>query len=179
MPTTINLKKIGGLVKAIIIGDPPGTERTVYEDRKLVRFINPDEDPVSGDMRVTIGDQDLYLSVVTNVLFDGVAATDIADFEAKLPTVFPDEGGGSTTPGTDGSALNEIVKLTDVDTYRLLWTDARKLAFGDSGVFQVEIKGADDIYRQDLVEIIPDDIDNTSYYDFDFGGSHDVRITIT
>jgi hypothetical protein len=82
------------------------------------------------------------------------------------------------TPST-GSGLNEIVPFSNVPTVRIYLTETRRQRFGDALVLYVEIKGEDDQYRQTSVQIIPNQVPDTQYYDIDVAGINTGRVVIT
>jgi hypothetical protein len=79
--------------------------------------------------------------------------------------------------GGSGTVSPEIVSFSGA-TLNLPWTPQRITNFGAAGSFTVEILGSDGKYRVTLVEIVPDNIINTTEYDFDFGGIQTGRIII-
>lgn len=80
---------------------------------------------------------------------------------------------------SSGSGLNEIVPFIGVSTKRIYITASRRARFGDALVLYVEIKGEDGRYRKTSVEIIPDVVPDTNYYDVDLAGINEGRIIIT
>ncbi len=79
----------------------------------------------------------------------------------------------------DLSGKNEIIPFTNQTQLTVQWNSARKIRFGDAGVFYVEILGTDGIYRKATVEGVPNVIPNTTFYTFDFGGLATGRIIVT
>ena len=93
MPT-LKLKAVGGLVKVEYTGEP---DRYISPKTSFVNFqLAEDGSIISG---ITIGNVNYPASAFTDVQVDGVAIVDQADFDIQIAKVFPDEGGGSSTPG--------------------------------------------------------------------------------
>lgn len=82
-------------------------------------------------------------------------------------------------PQEDVSGKNEIVTFSNVDTLVIAWTAARKARFGDAAIMQVELQGEDGKYRTTSVEMVPDDILNTTQYTADLGGLSSGRVIIS
>lgn len=78
-----------------------------------------------------------------------------------------------------GSGLNEPIRFDNTTTVSIAWNTARIARFGPSGVFYVELMDPDGVFRRSDVEALPDDIDNTTMYTFNFGMLSTGRITIT
>lgn len=99
----------------------------------------------------------------------------------------PSGGGGSGDPGSGGGggggttfvSLNEVIMVVNADELILPWNATRIARFGDAGVFYTETQGEDGVWRRVAVEIVPNNIVNTTSYRFDFGGLGTHRVTIT
>lgn len=72
--------------------------------------------------------------------------------------------------------INTIITFENVDSYDLAWTQELVGKYGSGADFSVEILGDDGIYRVTTVGITPNDINNTTSYHFDFGGTSSGRI---
>jgi hypothetical protein len=77
---------------------------------------------------------------------------------------------GSGSPTVQSGSLNEVVPFSGTPTYTLMWTQARKLKFGNAAVIQIYIIGEDGKLRWTAVEVKPDAISNPTKYEIDFGG---------
>lgn len=80
---------------------------------------------------------------------------------------------------SDLSGKNEVIPFGPVSTVTIPWNSTRKARFGDAAVFQVELIGEDGKYRKTEVEIIPNNITNTTSYAFDLGAVLSGRVIIT
>jgi len=69
-----------------------------------------------------------------------------------------------------GSALNEVIPITDLANYTIQWNTTRKEKFGNAAVINVYLVDEDGILRKSEVEIKPDAITNPTKYDLNFGG---------
>ena len=69
---------------------------------------------------------------------------------------------------TAASAVNDPIYFNNVSSYRLYWTAELIAIYGSGGEFSVEILGDDGKYRVTDVEIMPDTLPDTTYYDFNF-----------
>jgi hypothetical protein len=66
----------------------------------------------------------------------------------------------------------EILYFSNQSNVVVAWDATRKAKFGDAGSFVVELINNDGKYRvQYGLEILPDDIDNTTQYTIDLGGN--------
>ncbi len=74
------------------------------------------------------------------------------------------------------SPINTIVSFEDVDSYDLPWTQELIAKYGQGADFSVEIVGDDGVTRVTYISPIPNDINNTTSYHFDFGGVSTGRI---
>lgn len=83
-------------------------------------------------------------------------------------------------PGNpDISGKNEVIPFINVTSIIIAWNNTRKLRFGDAAVMTVEILGPDGKYRPTSVEIVPNNISNTTSYAIDLGGLASGRVIIT
>lgn len=82
-------------------------------------------------------------------------------------------GGGTTQP------INEVIPFTDEESIIVPWNTTRRARFGDAAVFMIEILGEDNVYRQTSAEIIPNDVNNTTSYTINLGGTSTGRIIIS
>lgn len=82
-------------------------------------------------------------------------------------------------PQDDLSGKNEIITFDNISTLIIPWTAARKARFGNAAVFQIELMGEDGKYRVTYVQLVPDDILNTTQYTADLGGLSNGRVIIS
>lgn len=79
----------------------------------------------------------------------------------------------------DVSGKNEIIPFDNVQQLVIPWTSERKARFGEAAVIYVEIVGSDGVYRNQYVEMKPDDILLTTQYSGDLGEVSTGRVIIS
>ena len=73
----------------------------------------------------------------------------------------------------------QILPFSNQSSLTITWDGAMKAKFGNAGTFVLELLGDDGIYRQTPgVQVVPNDINNTTFYTIDLGGSQSGRLII-
>ncbi|HEX8333290.1 MAG TPA: hypothetical protein VF622_11735 [Segetibacter sp.] len=94
--STINLTRIGNLVKVEVDDVLKG----LFHQSQLKK-LNPNGSIAIGDVYATF-------SAITDIKISGVAVTDLADFQTKIATVFPEANSGNGGSGTtEGIGLSQ------------------------------------------------------------------------
>lgn len=79
-----------------------------------------------------------------------------------------------------GVGLNEIIPFTNVTNLTIAWNGTRKARFGNAASIYIELLGPDGKYRfTPGLEVVPNNISNTTSYAIDFGGLATGRVVIT
>lgn len=92
--------------------------------------------------------------------------------------IFPNPSCTGTPAEAFPDGINETVEFRNVAIGRIDWTSARRSKYGRSGSFEVFVDNGTGIYKITSIQGFPDDVDNPSYYDFDFGGNANSNIII-
>lgn len=94
-------------------------------------------------------------------------------------TIMPNPTCIGSPAGSFSGEINETEEFRGVATGQIVWTPARRGKYGRSGSFEVYIDDGTGVYKITSIQGFPDDIDNPTVYDFDFGGIANANIIVS
>lgn len=120
---TLNLTKIGGLVKV----EYTGRADAYFSKNSPVSFIEPGDG--SQNVEVSVAGTGYSLPAITDIQVSGVACANQTDFETKIATVFPDAGGTATPTLQD--VINAGNTLSQDNEFVITEGNSVDVQFGD------------------------------------------------